>query len=120
MVAYANFLRHATITNPLAYSILALDFDIWAKSSKEVQKAHLNHFTVLLETSKFKRFNLKQRLSKLNLVRKLLFVLQTDLYTNDMVPSLVQTLGMYIRHHFVADVSIKPIVSYLTANLHEG
>lgn len=100
---------------------MALDFDIWAKSpSKDVQKAHLNHFSVLLETSKFRRFNLKQRLSKFNIVRKLLFVLQTDVYSNDMIPLLVQTIGMYIKHHFAADTAIKPVVGYLAANLHEG
>ncbi|KAG8823617.1 hypothetical protein FRC17_009281 [Serendipita sp. 399] len=111
--------ENATITNPLAYSILALEFEVWSKTSKEVQKAHLEHFTALLETSKFRRFNLKQRMSKFNLVRKLLFVLQSDLYSNDMVPQLVQTIGVYLRHHFVADVSIKPVVSYLAANLHD-
>jgi hypothetical protein len=80
----------------------------------------LNHFTTLLETSKFKRFNLKQRLSKFSVVRKLLFVLQIGIYDNDMIPQLVQTLGMYTRHHFAADPCIKPLVSYLAANLHEG
>lgn len=114
------FHRNATITNPLAYSILALDFEIWAKTSIDLQKTHLDHFTILLETSKFKRFNLKQRFAKLSLVRKLLFVLQTDTYTYEMVPKLTQTLAMYLRHHFSADTSIKPVVSYLAANLHEG
>ena len=104
----------------MAYSVLALDFDIWAKGPKDVQKAHLSHFTALLQTSKFRRFNLKQRLSKFNIPRKLLYVLQSDMYSNDMIPQLVQTIGVYIRHHFVADVSIKPVVSYLAANLHEG
>ncbi|KAG8759860.1 hypothetical protein FRC14_004821 [Serendipita sp. 396] len=109
--------ENATITNPLAYSILALEFEVWAKGPKDVQKAHLEHFTALLETSKFRRFNLKQRMSKFNLVRKLLFVLQSDLYSNEMVPRLVQAIGVYLRHHFVPDVSIKPVVSYLAANL---
>ncbi|CCA74831.1 related to WD repeat and FYVE domain-containing protein 3 [Serendipita indica DSM 11827] len=114
-----NHAENATVTNPLAYSILALEFDIWARAPKEVQKAHLSHFTALLQTSKFRRFNLKQRLSKFNIPRKLLYVLQGDLYSNDMIPQLVQTVGVYLRHHFVADVSIKPVVSYLAANLHD-
>lgn len=115
------FSRNVTITNPLAYTLLALDFDIWARApSKEVQKAHLSHFSALLETSKFRRFNVKQRLSKYNLIRKLLFVLQTDIYSNDMIPQLVQIISIYMKHHFVADITIKPIVAYLAANLHEG
>ena len=112
--------RNSTITNPLAYSILAMDFELWSRCSKAVQEAHFDHFVLLLETSKFKRFNLKQRLAKISPIRKLLFVLQTEMYTRQMAPALVQSLTTFLRYHFSADAAIKPVISYLAANLHEG
>jgi len=112
--------RNSTITNPLAYNILAMDFELWSRCSKAVQEAHFDHFVLLLESSKFKRFNLKQRLAKFSPIRKLLFVLQTEMYSHQMAPVLVQSLTTFLRHHFSADAAIKPVISYLAANLHEG
>jgi hypothetical protein len=112
--------RNSTITNPLAYNILAMDFELWSRCSRAVQEAHFDHFVILLETSKFKRFNLKQRLAKILPIRKLLFVLQTEMYPRQMAPALVQSLTTFLRYHFSADAAIKPVISYLAANLHDG
>lgn len=112
--------RNSTITNPLAYSILAMDFELWCRCPKAVQEAHFDHFVILLETSKFKRFNLKQRLAKFSPIRKLLFVLQTEMYPRQSAPAVIQSLTTFLRHHFSADAAIKPVISYLAANLHEG
>jgi hypothetical protein len=111
---------HSTIVNSVAYRAIALDFELWARTRKEVQRVHLEHFTTLLQTSRFKRFNIKQRFAKLGLVRKLLFVLQTEWYSHDMIPFVVKALKVAAQVNFSADDAIKPIVSYLAANLHEG
>ena len=111
--------RNSTITNPLAYNILAVDFELWSRGSKAVQEAHFDHFVLLSESSEFNRFNLKQWLAKISSIRKLLFVLQTEMYSHQMAPTLIQSLTTFLRHHFSADAAIKPFISYLAANLHE-
>jgi hypothetical protein len=111
---------HSTVVNSVAYRAIALDFELWARTRKEVQRVHLEHFTTLLQTSRFKRFNIKQRFAKLGLVRKLLFALQTEWYSHDMIPFVVTALKVAAQANFSADDAIKPIISYLAANLHEG
>ena len=61
--------EQSTIVNPLAYKAIALDFSLWAKAGtantqvksttykKQIQHAHLDHFTTLLATSRFRAFN---------------------------------------------------------------
>lgn len=80
---------------------------------------HLEHFVTLLDTSRHKRFNSKQRLSKMGVVRKLLFVLQTDWYPDDMLPFLLDTLKVVSESNFSIDDAIRPLVSYMAANLHD-
>lgn len=104
----------------MAYRAIALDFELWARTRKEIQRAHLEHFTTLLQTSRFKKFNIKQRFAKLGLVRKLLFVLQTQWYQHDTIPFVIDALKVAAQSIFSADEAIKPIISYLAANLHEG
>ena len=65
--------RQSTIVNVVAYRAIALDFGLWSRTRKEIQCTHFEHFTTLLQTSKYKMFNLKQRISSMGLVRKLLF-----------------------------------------------
>jgi hypothetical protein len=110
----------STVVNSVAYRAIALDFELWARTRKEVQRVHLEHFITLLQTSRFKKFNSKQRFAKLGLVRKLLFVLQTEWYSHDTIPFVVDALRVVAQANFSADDAIKPIISYLAANLHEG
>jgi hypothetical protein len=105
--------------NTVAYRYIALDFEIWSRSRKEVQQAHLEHFVTLLQTSRYKRFNLRQRLAKFGLVRKFLFVLQTNMYQHDVIPYLMHALRVATLQYFSVEESIKPIVAYLAANLHD-
>lgn len=106
--------------NVVGYRAVALDFELWSRTRKEIQRVHLEHFITLMHTSRFKRFNISQRISKMNIVRKLLFVLQTDWYQVDMVPFVVETLAMTAKAHFSKDEAIKPIVAFLAANLQAG
>ena len=75
---------------------------------------------MLLRTSKYKKFNVKQRLSKMNVVRKFLFALQTDWYSLESIPWLIETLEVVAEATFSTDDVIKPVVAYLAANLHPG
>lgn len=106
--------------NTVAYRAIALDFELWSRTRKEIQRVHLEHFTTILHTSRFKKFNIKQRSSKMNFVRKLLFALQTDWYQHDTIPFVVEALKISAQANFSKDDAIKPIVSYLAANLQEG
>ncbi|KAF7969330.1 hypothetical protein HWV62_27717 [Athelia sp. TMB] len=111
--------EQSAVVNLLAYRAIALDFELWAHTRPEIQRMHLEHFVTLLKTSRFKRFNIKQHFAKLGLVRKLLFVLQTEWYPYDMTPFVVLALKNAAEANFTAEDAIKPIVSYLAANLHE-
>ncbi len=111
---------HSTIVNTVAYRAIALDFQLWSRTRREIQLVHIEHFATLLDTSRHKRFNIKQRLSKMAVVRKLLFVLQTDWYPDDLFPFLLDTLKVVAESNFSIDDAIRPIVSYLAANLHDS
>ncbi|EIN04780.1 beach-domain-containing protein [Punctularia strigosozonata HHB-11173 SS5] len=119
-----NF-RHpeqSTITNAVAYLALALDFELWSRTSQSIQRAHLDHFITLLKTSRHKRFNARHRYAKMpsSVVRNLLFVLQTEWYPRDMWQYVIEALEVAAVADFSTDRAIKPIISYLAANLHEA
>jgi hypothetical protein len=108
--------RQSTIVNVVAYRAIALQVDLglWSRTRKEIQCTHFEHFTTLLQTDKYKIFDVKQRLSSMGLVRKLLFALQAD-----SVP-LFEALKVAARASFDKEDTIKPMVSYLAANLPES
>ncbi|KAF6760566.1 hypothetical protein DFP72DRAFT_988225 [Ephemerocybe angulata] len=111
--------EHSTVVNVVGYRVIALDFDLWSRSKKEIQLVYLEHFVTLLKTSRYKTFNAKQRLSKMNLVRKLLFALQADWYHGEMLHTFMEVLQVASEMIFSKEETIKPLVSYLAANLHE-
>ncbi|KAF8621252.1 hypothetical protein AX15_007913 [Amanita polypyramis BW_CC] len=112
--------EHSTIVNIVAYRSVALDFELWSHAREEIQQAHLEHFTTILISSRHKKFNMRQRLAKLGLVKRILFVLQTEWYRGTVIPSIVNALYAACQADFSRDESIKPVVSYLAANLHGG
>ena len=81
-----------TIYYVVAYRAIALDFGLSSKTSKEIQCTHFEHFTTLLQTSKYKMFIMKQRVSSMDLVRKLLIALQEDWYSQDVLDPLLDAL----------------------------
>jgi len=116
-----NAPEQSTIVNVVAYRTIALDFSLWSRTRKEIQCTHFEHFTTLLQTSKYKIFNMKQRLSSMGLVRKLLFALQADWYSQDVLVPLLALAALKVAAmaNFDKDDTIKPMVSYLAANLPE-
>ncbi|KAG5653218.1 hypothetical protein H0H81_001695 [Sphagnurus paluster] len=115
-----RFPDQSTVVNTVAYKAIALDFELWSHARKEIQQVYLEHFTTVLQTSRYHKFNSRQKFAKVSLVRKLLFVLQTDWFQADMLPFLMEALKAAIQAHFAKDETIKPVVAYLAANLQEG
>ncbi|KAJ3536167.1 hypothetical protein NM688_g6872 [Phlebia brevispora] len=108
----------STIVNTAGYRAIALDLQLWARTKPDIQNAYFQHFVTLLQKSKYKRFNSTQRLGKMNIVRKLLFALQTDYFPLEAVPSLIETLRIIAQTHLSLNGVFKPLVQYLAANLH--
>ena len=48
--------RYSTMNNLVAYKAIAL---LWSRSRKEIQRSHLGHFTILVQTSRYRAFNVK-------------------------------------------------------------
>ena len=120
MSVHFTITSQSTVVNTTAYRAIALDFQLWSHTQSEIQRVHLEHFTTLLQTSRHKKFNSKQCLKKMSLVRKILFALQTDWYPVESVPWIVEALKVVAEANFSADEAVKPIVAFLAANLHEG
>ena len=112
--------RHSTIVNIVAYCAIAFNLGLWSRTRKEIQCTHFEHFTTLLQTSEYKIFNMKQCLSSMGLVRKLLFALQADWYSQDVLVPLFEALKVAARASFDKEDMIEPMVSYLAANLLES
>lgn len=106
--------------NVVGYRVIALDFDLWSRAKQEIQQVYLEHFVTLLQTSRYKTFNAKQRLSKMGVVRKILFAFQADWYNGDLVQNFMEVLRVCSEMVFSKEDTIKPLVSYVAANLHEG
>jgi hypothetical protein len=109
----------STVVNTIAYRAVALDFELWSKTSADIQRAHLEHFAFLLRASRYRRFTIKMRLSKLGIVRKLLFAIQSAWYPQESISLVVNTLVLVAQSSFTAEEAIKPIVSYIAATLAE-
>ena len=110
----------SVIVNVMAYRAIALDFGLWSSAKTEIQRMHLDHFSMLLVSSKYRSFNATQRVGKFGVVRKMLFALQTKWYSTDVITDLVSALRCVAQACLSSDGTIKPIVSFLAANLHEG
>lgn len=105
------------VVNAQAYRALALDLDLWSRTSPPVQSSYLAHFSILLHTSKFARFTIKSRLAKVPIVKKLLLAVQLGTFKDEMESKLVDALRVVARAMWGPEV-IKAIVAYLAAGLH--
>jgi hypothetical protein len=112
-----SFRSQSTVTNPIAYRFIALNFELWSRTRDEIQRAHLEHFIDLVVTSRHRDFNVKQRLSGLGLTRRFLFVWQTSCYTGGNVPYFLKALKAVMESSFNPEDTIKPVLSYIAAHL---
>ncbi|KAI0002519.1 beach-domain-containing protein [Russula compacta] len=111
---------HSTITNPIAYRFIALDFELWSRTRDEIQRVHLEHFIDLVVTSRYRRFNVKQRLSGVSLTRRFLFVWQTSCYAAESLPYFLKSFKAVMESSFFAEDTIKPVLSYVAAHLYDA
>ena len=58
--------RESSVTNPLAFRYLCLDFAIWKRGNVETQISHLQMLLSLIEQSRHRLFNLR-RLNKMRI-----------------------------------------------------
>lgn len=58
--------RENTLTNPLAFRYLCLDFALWKRGNVETQISHLQMLLSLVEQTRHRLFNLR-RLNKMRM-----------------------------------------------------
>lgn len=56
----------------------------------------------------------------MGIVRKFLFVLQTNLYQPALLPALTDALGAIVEANLSPDETIKPLLSMIAANIQTG
>ncbi|KAH9025764.1 hypothetical protein EDB84DRAFT_1440314 [Lactarius hengduanensis] len=88
---------HSTITNPVAYRSIALDFELWSRT----RGANRNNLLGLASLGD-------------------LLSWQTSWYSFEALPSFLKLFRAVMESSFVADDAIKPVLSYLVAHLHNG
>ena len=63
---------------------------------------------------------MKQQLAGVDLARRFLFAWQTSWYSPEILPTFLKSFKAVMESSFVADDTIKPVLSYLAAHLHDG
>ena len=91
------------MTDLVAYKAIVLDFELWSRSRKEIQRKHLEHFTILVQTSRHRAFNVTNRTAKMGLVQKLLFALQAGCYPQKTLPYVIEDLKVTSQANFTKD-----------------
>ncbi|KAN0061326.1 Beige protein-like 1 [Thecaphora frezii] len=110
--------EESVLVNPFLYRIILLDFDLWSQTSEEMQLIHLDHFKIMLRTSKHRRFNVK-RVSKMQIPKKMVYALRTHAYTKSAAESLVSALRAALTSSFT-DAAVRIVTSYLATELCKG
>ncbi|EIE91401.1 hypothetical protein RO3G_16112 [Rhizopus delemar RA 99-880] len=111
-------LENSIINNPLAYRYVVLNFEIWKKTSLDVQKAHLEQFILFLNNSKLRSFNVK-RLSKSHLVKKLLLAFRMSIYAKELVPHVVHALKAVMLSNWDTE-GIRAVATFLASTVAQG
>lgn len=101
--------------NPFLYRIVMLDFELWSQTSQDLQTKHLEHFTLLLRSSRHRRFNVK-RVAKMQIVKKLIHAIRSDLYADEVRSAITDALRAVLASSFT-DASVRIVTSYLAAQL---
>ncbi|ORE05463.1 hypothetical protein BCV72DRAFT_250593 [Rhizopus microsporus var. microsporus] len=110
--------ENSIINNPLVYRYVVLNFEIWKKTSLEVQKAQLDQFNLFLSTSNFRAFNVK-RLQKIHLVKKLLLAFRMNIYSKELVPYVVKALKAVMLSNWDTE-GIRAIATFLASTVSQG
>lgn len=128
--------RESIINNPFAYRYLILNFEVWKKTSLDVQQAHLEQFSLFLLTSNKRQFNMK-RLQKfrmcqcfayvrlpsncvsVDLVKRMLLAFRMHIYSKDLTPYVVSALKTVTLCNWSTE-SIRAIATFLASTISQG
>ncbi|KAK4047592.1 beige protein-like 1 [Microbotryomycetes sp. JL221] len=103
------------VSNVLGFRYIILDFSLWADVNVELQQMHLLRLKQLLQLSDCPEFNLR-RLTKMHIVRKLLFALRANLIDASLTNEMVDLLMELVKSNFTTD-TVRHIATFLTATL---
>ncbi|KAJ1025084.1 hypothetical protein NDA18_004368 [Ustilago nuda] len=103
------------LVNPFLYRIVMLDFELWSRTTQALQSSHLEQFTFLLRSSRHRRFNSK-RIAKMQIVKKLIHAIRSEIYADETTPLLIDALRALLASSFT-DASVRIVTSFLTAQL---
>lgn len=129
--------RESIINNPFAYRYLILNFEVWKKTSLDVQQAHLEQFPLFLRSSNKRQFNMK-RLQKfrkckwlhvgdclfiycisLDLVKRMLLAFRMHIYSKALTPYVVNALKTVTLCNWSTE-SIRAIATFLASTVSHG
>ncbi|KAI7848519.1 hypothetical protein BDC45DRAFT_547182 [Circinella umbellata] len=110
--------EESIINNPFAYRYVILNFEVWKKTPIDVQKAHLNQFTIFLRTSKKRQFNLK-RIQKFHLVKRMLLAFRMNIYSTTLTSEVVTALKTVTLSSWNTE-SIRAIATFLASTVSKG
>ncbi|RCI07112.1 hypothetical protein CU098_000831 [Rhizopus stolonifer] len=110
--------ENSIINNPLAYRYVVLNFEVWKKTSLDVQKAHLEQFILFLNNSNSKSFNTK-RLSRIHLVKKLLLAFRMNIYAKELVSDVVHALKAVMLSNWDTE-GIRAVATFLASTVAQG
>ncbi|KAK4047538.1 beige protein-like 1 [Microbotryomycetes sp. JL201] len=105
----------SVVSNVLAFRFIVLDFTLWSAVDVGLQQMHLLRLKQLLQLSAYPEFNLR-RLTKMHVVRKVLFALRTSLFDDSLLEEVVDLLLELARSNFTTD-TVRHIATFLTATL---
>ncbi|KAM0788066.1 hypothetical protein ACM66B_001237 [Microbotryomycetes sp. NB124-2] len=105
----------SVVSNVLAFRFIVLDFNLWSSVSVGLQQMHLLRLKQLLQLSAYPDFNMR-RLTKMHIVRKVLFALRTGLFDESLLEEVVDLLLELVRANFTTD-TVRHIATFLTATL---
>ncbi|GMG56478.1 unnamed protein product [Ambrosiozyma monospora] len=120
----------SVLKNPLAYRSLITDFNVWKPSDSDILPQSLNknskdtfkflvfQFTVFGQDSKYHAYNLQQ-LGKMKIISRFIQALKYQLFDDDMLPILHDSMLILINCNPTAD-SIRAISLYIVYALTQA
>lgn len=106
---------NSLLVNPFLYRIIMLDFELWSRTEEELRIMHLEHFALLLRTSRHRRFNAK-RIAKMQIVKKFIHAIRSGMYEGQSTTLVVDALRAVLSLSFT-EASVRIVTSYLAAQL---
>ncbi|KAF7722919.1 hypothetical protein EC973_002599 [Apophysomyces ossiformis] len=110
--------EESVINNPFAYRYVVLNFEIWKKTTTDVQQAQLEQFILFLHTSKRRQFNMR-RLQKIHLVKKMLLALRMNVYSKQIIPYVINALKVVMLSNWNTE-NIRAVATFLASTVSKA